>query len=121
MPRLIRTSNDIGRIVREARLRKSLTQAEVAHALGVTQKWISTVEGGKDTAPIGAVLRLLDSLGVGLTAEGTADDSAENRMRTERHETATVPSAAGKTAIDAVLAAHRNTDTTRTPSNEDDA
>ncbi|MHA7834038.1 MAG: helix-turn-helix domain-containing protein [Algiphilus sp.] len=114
MPRLIRTSTDIGRLVREARLRQGLTQSEVAGALGVTQKWISNVEGGKDTAPIGSVLRLLAALGVSLTATHTSDHDTEADMPAEAGATNAASSVVGNAVIDAVLTAHRSAGTERT-------
>lgn len=114
MSRTIRTSTDIGRLVREARLRRGLTQAEVASALGVTQKWISHIEGGKDTAPVGSVLRLLNALDVCLTTMRNVPDDANAAFPSPTHHADTGPSIAGKTGIDAVLAAHRDANTART-------
>lgn len=119
MPRSIRTSTDIGRLVREARLRQGLTQAGVAGALGVTQKWISNVEGGKDTAPIGSVLRLLAALGVSLTAKHTSDHDTEANMPAEAGATNAASSVVGKSVIDAVLTAHRSARTEQMPKGGD--
>jgi len=57
---------EVGKIVAVARRHHKLTQAELAHAIGATQKWVSEVEQGKETAQIGKVLRLLSHLGVRL-------------------------------------------------------
>src|SRR5258708_32087347 len=57
---------EIGKIIAAARRHHSLTQAELAKAIGSTQAWVSEVEQGKETAQIGKVLRVLSHLGVRL-------------------------------------------------------
>jgi y4mF family transcriptional regulator len=57
---------EIGKIIAAARRHHSLTQAELAKAIGSTQAWVSEVEQGKETAQIGKVLRALSHLGVRL-------------------------------------------------------
>jgi y4mF family transcriptional regulator len=64
-----RTTSEIGKIIRTARLRRKLSQSELARLLGTTQAWISEVEKGKDTAQIGLVLRALNHLGVKLRTD----------------------------------------------------
>jgi HTH-type transcriptional regulator / antitoxin HipB len=64
-----RTSAEIGKIIRAARLRRKLSQAELARLLGTTQAWISEVEKGKDTAQVGLVLRALTQLDIRLRAD----------------------------------------------------
>lgn len=114
MPRSIRSSADIGRLVRDARLRQGLTQAEVAGALDVTQKWISHIEGGKDTAPIGSVFRLLAALDVNLAATHTSDHDTEAVIAAEAGTNIARSSVVGKAVTDAVLTAHRSAGTERT-------
>ena len=60
----IKTTRDIGLLMREARSRKGLSQAALAKMINVTQTWISWVENGKPTAEIGSVLLALSTLGV---------------------------------------------------------
>ncbi len=57
---------EVGKIIAAARRHHKLTQAELARAIGATQKWVSEVEQGKETAQIGKVLRVLSHLGVRL-------------------------------------------------------
>ena len=54
----IRSSQQIGQLIASARRKKKLSQRDVARELGVTQAWISRVEGGQQKAWIGQVLRL---------------------------------------------------------------
>jgi HTH-type transcriptional regulator/antitoxin HipB len=55
---------EVGKIITAARQHRKLTQAELARAIGATQKWVSEVEKGKETAQIGKVLRALSHLGI---------------------------------------------------------
>jgi transcriptional regulator with XRE-family HTH domain len=63
---MIRSAGDLGRLVKAERLRRNLTQGELASLHGTTQRWISMVESGKDATRLGAALRLLTTLGVEL-------------------------------------------------------
>lgn len=64
----IRSAADLGQLVRAERLRRNLTQAQLAALHGTTQRWISMVESGKDATRLGAALRLLGTLGLVLEA-----------------------------------------------------
>jgi HTH-type transcriptional regulator / antitoxin HipB len=60
----IADSQDLGRYVRDRRNQLSLTQAQLAVRSKVSRRWLSDLEGGKETVDIGLVLRTLHSLGV---------------------------------------------------------
>ncbi|WP_336802164.1 helix-turn-helix transcriptional regulator [Kaistia sp. MMO-174] len=60
----IRTSRDIGILIREARKRRGLSQAALAKMINTTQTWVSWIENGKPSAEIGNVLLVLTTLGV---------------------------------------------------------
>jgi y4mF family transcriptional regulator len=80
-----RNTAEIGKIIRAARLRRKLSQAELAHLLGTTQAWISEVEKGKDTAQIGLVLRVLTQLNVRLRADEQLPDMKPAKRPKEKH------------------------------------
>lgn len=65
----IRSSQDLGNLVAEARRQRQLTQRQVAKEIGVTQAWISKVERGQSKAWIGNVLRLAAFLDITLVGE----------------------------------------------------
>lgn len=88
----IRSATDLGRLVKAERLRRGLTQAQLATLHGTTQRWISLVESGKDATRLGAALRLLGTLGVVLDARPAAMPGA----RPARVES----------GLDAIVAAH---------------
>lgn len=52
----------LGNHIRAARLRKGLTQRDLAKLLHCSLRWITEVENGKDTAQIGKVLSLCQFL-----------------------------------------------------------
>lgn len=60
----IADTQDLGRYVRDRRNQLGLTQAQLAARAKVSRRWLSDLEGGKETADIGLVLRTLHSLGV---------------------------------------------------------
>lgn len=61
---IIRSSEDIGGAIYEARRKLRLTQCELARRAGVSSRWLREVEHGKATAQIGLVLRIFRFLGL---------------------------------------------------------
>ena len=43
----VNTAGDLGRFLRELRLRRGLTQAQLAEELGVTRQYVTEIEQGK--------------------------------------------------------------------------
>ncbi|MCW2678892.1 MAG: helix-turn-helix protein [Frankiales bacterium] len=68
MPR-IETAGDLGLLVRAARMRRRMTQEDLAVASGVSRRWVVSLEAGKPRAELGLVLRVLSTLGIPLTAD----------------------------------------------------
>lgn len=65
----IRTTADLGRMLRDERKRQGYTQAELAEAAGVGVTYVINLEHGKPTAEIGKALHLVELLSVDLVAE----------------------------------------------------
>jgi HTH-type transcriptional regulator/antitoxin HipB len=65
----VTTTKDLGAVLRKKRKAQSLTQGQVAEYCGISVKFISEVERGKETAEIGKILSLLNTLGVDLIAD----------------------------------------------------
>ncbi|MCP2137760.1 y4mF family transcriptional regulator [Rhizobium sp. SLBN-94] len=63
MARQVRTSNDIGDLVRSVRKEQNLRQDELAGVSGVGVRFIVDLEAGKPTAQIEKVLHVLQTLG----------------------------------------------------------
>ena len=79
---LVRTSKDIGALIRAERRKAHLSQAQLAQRVGATQRWLSQAENGKSTVEIGMVLRALTILGVQLDAHVSKSASKHRRPET---------------------------------------
>jgi HTH-type transcriptional regulator / antitoxin HipB len=60
---IVRTARDLGSAVRDARLRRGWTQAELANRIDTSRQWVIAFERGKATAEVGPVLRAITALG----------------------------------------------------------
>jgi HTH-type transcriptional regulator / antitoxin HipB len=65
--RQIKTSSDIGALIRDRRHQLGLNQQDLATRVGVGRIWISHLEQGKSTVQLGLVLRTLRELGLSLS------------------------------------------------------
>lgn len=74
----VKTSNDIGALVRDRRAQLALSQEELASRVGVSRLWIVQLEKGKQTAQIGLVLRTLKELDFALDASLSPDISTRH-------------------------------------------
>lgn len=68
----IRTPADLGAVIRQARKRQGMTQAELCDLCGVSVTYLSELERGKATAELGKALHVAAMLGIDLTAEERA-------------------------------------------------
>jgi y4mF family transcriptional regulator len=59
----IKSVKDIGEWIKAERKRQGLTQKQLAGLLGVGERFLVEIEGGKATAEIGKVLHVLTNLG----------------------------------------------------------
>ena len=63
-PKQIKTSKELGEIIRVVRKSQKLTQFELAGSLMFGNRLISEIENGKSTTQIEKVLKRLDGLGI---------------------------------------------------------
>jgi len=61
-----------------------MTRDQLAGATGLSPKFISQIEGGKPTAQLGKVMKLLSELGVTLDARSSIPISAEAFAKASR-------------------------------------
>jgi y4mF family transcriptional regulator len=61
------TAKDIGRLIRDTRRSLGVTQKELALTSGTGLRYIIELEKGKETAEIGKVLTVVQTLGIQLT------------------------------------------------------
>jgi y4mF family transcriptional regulator len=69
---------DVGNIVRGRRRELGKTQAGLAAEAGVSRRWLSDLEGGKATAEIGLILRVLRALNLLLETNPTEPDTFDD-------------------------------------------
>lgn len=60
----VKTSIELGNVIREARKRAELDQETTADLVGVGPRFLSEVERGKPSARLGLVLKVLERLGL---------------------------------------------------------
>ena len=65
----IRTSIDLGLVIRDRRRKLKLSQTDLARKAGAGRQWIVAIEHGKSRAELGLVLRTLSALGLSLTID----------------------------------------------------
>ncbi len=65
------SAEELGETLRAARIRKGLSQQEVALAAGVGRRFVSELEGGKATAEIGRVFAVCRVVGLAIVAVPT--------------------------------------------------
>ncbi|MFS0703460.1 helix-turn-helix transcriptional regulator [Cellulomonas sp. 179-A 9B4 NHS] len=66
----------LGQAIRRLRLRRSLTQVELARRAGVSRQWLISIEQGQINGPdLGLVMRLLDELDASLAVRVDAGES----------------------------------------------
>ena len=58
----IGNARDLGQYLRDERLAAGLSQADLAARARVSRRWLSDIEGGKPTAEIGLVFRVVAAL-----------------------------------------------------------
>jgi len=85
----LKTPNDLGVLIRQRRKALAWDQATLAHAVGVSRRWVIEMEKGKPGAELGLILRTLNVLGLRLdatpsssspTAEGSGPRVDINRI-----------------------------------------
>jgi HTH-type transcriptional regulator / antitoxin HipB len=64
MTQPVRTARQLGALIRAERLRRAMTQQELAGRSGTGQKTISQIENGNEGASLETVFRLLAVLGL---------------------------------------------------------
>lgn len=66
--------NKIGERVKHHRLKRKLTQKELAEKIGVTHEWVCKIERGKANITLSLLLSIADNLNIELK-QITAEDS----------------------------------------------
>ena len=72
---VVRSPQDLGRMIAEARVSRGLTQAELAEAADVERTYLARLEAGHTTLQVMRTLELLRRLGVTLHGSLDLDDA----------------------------------------------
>ena len=73
----IKSPQELGDALRNARKRLGLTQPQLALVAGVGIRFIVDLEGGKPTVRLDSVLRVIDALGGVINLEGLPSSASE--------------------------------------------
>jgi transcriptional regulator with XRE-family HTH domain len=85
---LATSPTDWGRLVRDRRRGLGLTQAELAHRVGVSRQWVNAFERGSPRAELVLVLRTLEQLDLVsdvVLANGVREPTAVDLLDLDRH------------------------------------
>jgi ribosome-binding protein aMBF1 (putative translation factor) len=77
----VRSPQDLGHLIAQARRQRGQSQRQLAAEFGVTQAWLSRVEQGHQKTWIGQVFRLAVYLGIELTAQTPASKDASSESK----------------------------------------
>ena len=66
---IMKTMKEIGSFVAATRKRQGATQLDLAQLSGVGRRFVVELEAGKESLHAGKVLRVLETLGIGLALE----------------------------------------------------
>jgi y4mF family transcriptional regulator len=76
---LVRSSADLGAVIRDRRKQLKLDQAAFAKKVGVSRRWLIEVERGHARAELGLVLRAIDALNIQLDASVDQGNQVKHR------------------------------------------
>jgi y4mF family transcriptional regulator len=85
----IRSTEDLGLVIRAVRKSTRMRQDDLAAVVGVSQQFAVDVERGKATVQFGRVLRLLEELGIALNVD--IPDEASRKLEELRNRPAGPP------------------------------
>ena len=71
--------NTLGKSIRTRRKELGYTQTDIAEATGLSASFISNVETGKETAEIGKILFLINTLGMDMSVEIRGSKASRQR------------------------------------------
>ena len=76
----IRTTTDLGLVIRDRRRKLGLDQRVLADRVGVSRQWIVEIEKGKPRAEVGLLLRTLETLGLDLMVDARDTSTLESTV-----------------------------------------
>lgn len=83
----VRTTREVGLLVRDRRRDVGLTQAELAERVGASREWVRLLESGRPRLDLGLTLRALNAVGIVLDAQPTASATSSAASPREARKT----------------------------------
>ena len=80
----VRTTREIGLLVRDRRRELGLTQAQLAEQVGASREWVRLLEAGRPRLDLGLALRALNAVGIVLDAQLTTPTGSQVEERRTR-------------------------------------
>lgn len=71
---MVTDPGQLGALLKQARRRRGMSQAELAERAGVTRQWVVAFEAGSPRAQLGVVLRALQAVGLDIDLTDTSED-----------------------------------------------
>lgn len=84
MKQTIRSTEELGKVLRAVRKSTRVRQDDLAALVGVSKQFTVDVEAGKPTVQFGRVLRLLDEVGIVLSVDLTPEAMKEFKALSDR-------------------------------------
>lgn len=73
-------ATDVGAVLRDARQRQGMTQAELADSVGASRAWVVAVESGSPNARLDLVLRALQWVDLAVDVSRDEDGAELDRL-----------------------------------------
>ena len=80
----VRTAKDLGAAIKQARIRRGLTQTELASKLGIDQARISAIEHGATGVAVSSIMRILAALDSMITITDETTGSGPRRRAAKK-------------------------------------
>ena len=70
----VNNPHTLGLVIQQSRMQQGLSQRELAGMLGISQKWVWEMENGKPGILMDRLFKIMETVGVSITAEFEAKD-----------------------------------------------
>jgi len=70
----VNNPHTLGLVIQQSRLQQGFSQRELAGMLGISQKWVWEMENGKPGILMDRLFKIMETVGVSITAEFEAKD-----------------------------------------------
>lgn len=79
--KVVRSAADLGETIRSARQSRGMSQEALARALGVSRRYVYTLESGAETVHLRRILTTLDELGLQMVVDAPQATRATGKRK----------------------------------------